>query len=63
MWQSGTMYVFKNTYGGGTQAVVLDSSNRGSYAAAVNSTDTASGGLKVRLSGTTLFITNNGNNA
>jgi hypothetical protein len=63
MWQSGTFYVNKNTYGGGTQAVVLDSSNRGSYASAVNSTSTESGGLKVRLSGTTLFITNNGNNA
>ena len=62
-WESGTAYVNKSTYGGGTQAVVLDSSNRGSYAAAVNSTSTESGGLKTRLSGTTLFITNNGNNA
>jgi hypothetical protein len=32
MWQSGTMYVFKNTYGGGTQATVLDSSNYNGYA-------------------------------
>lgn len=62
-WESGTAYVNKNTYGGGTQAVVLDSSNRGSYASAVNSTSTESGGLKTRLSGTTLFITNNGSNA
>jgi hypothetical protein len=27
MWQSGTMYVFKNTYGGGTQARVWDGVN------------------------------------
>jgi hypothetical protein len=26
-WSSGTLYCFKNTYGGGTQATVLDSSN------------------------------------
>jgi hypothetical protein len=47
----------------GTMYEFLTSFNRGEYAAAVNSTSTASGGLKVRLSGTTLFITNNGNNA
>jgi hypothetical protein len=32
MWQSGTFYVNKNTYGGGTQAVVLDSANYNGYA-------------------------------
>lgn len=26
-WSSGTLYCFKNTYGGGTQATVLDTSN------------------------------------
>jgi len=31
-WTSGTLYVGKGTYGGGTQAVVLDSSNVGTYA-------------------------------
>ena len=31
LWSSGTMYVFKNGSGGGTQATVLDSSNYTSY--------------------------------
>jgi hypothetical protein len=61
-WSSGTGYIGKNSIGGGTLAVILDSVNRGSYAAAVNSTSTVSGGVKTRLSGNTLYITNNGNN-
>ncbi len=32
-FESGSLYVWKNTYGGGTQATVLDSSNYGSWAA------------------------------
>jgi len=32
MWQNGTLFVFKGSYGAGTQATVLDSSNVGSYA-------------------------------
>lgn len=32
LWQNGTLYVFKNAYGAGTQATVLDSVNYGSYA-------------------------------
>ena len=31
-WEGGTLYCFKNTYGGGTQATVLDSSNFTSWA-------------------------------
>ena len=31
-WTGGTLYCFKNAYGGGTQATVLDSSNFSSYA-------------------------------
>jgi hypothetical protein len=31
-WENGTAYVYKNSYGGGTQATVLDSSNYTSYA-------------------------------
>ena len=31
-WESGTLYCFKNTYGAGTQATVLDSSNFTTYA-------------------------------
>jgi hypothetical protein len=30
-WSSGTLYVYKNSYGGGTAAVALDSSNWTSY--------------------------------
>jgi len=30
-WNNGTAYVYKNAYGGGTAAVVLDSSNYNSY--------------------------------
>ena len=36
LWENGTFYVYKNSYGGGTQATVLDSSNYNSWAAAVN---------------------------
>jgi hypothetical protein len=32
-WENGTAYVNKNSYGGGTSATVLDSSNFGSWAA------------------------------
>ena len=32
LWESGTLYCFKNAYGGGTQATVLDSSNYSSWA-------------------------------
>jgi hypothetical protein len=32
LWQNGTLFVFKNSYGGGTQATVLDSSNYSSWA-------------------------------
>ena len=32
-WESGTLYCFKNTYGAGTQATVLDSVNYTNYAA------------------------------
>jgi hypothetical protein len=31
-WSAGTLYCFKNNYGGGTQATVLDSSNYSSWA-------------------------------
>lgn len=31
LWSGGTMYCFKNSYGGGTQATVLDSSNYSGY--------------------------------
>lgn len=34
-WDAGTLYCHKNTYGGGTQAVVLDSVNLTNYAAPV----------------------------
>jgi len=30
-WSGGSLYVFKNSYGGGTQATVLDSANYTSY--------------------------------
>ena len=39
MWSNGTMYVFKNSYGGGTQATVLDSSNYNSWAVAGSGTN------------------------
>lgn len=35
-WSGGTMYIYKNGYGGGTEAVALDSSNWSSY---VNGSD------------------------
>jgi len=46
----------------GTLHEVITSFNRGSYAAAVNSTNTVSGGVKTRLIGNTLYISNNGSN-
>ena len=42
-WTSGTLYCHKNTYGGGTAATVLDSSNYTSYAAGLSSGNTFSG--------------------
>jgi len=50
-WEAGTAYVFKNAYGGGTGAVVLDSSNFASYALPV------SGGT---VTGVTYFLGNMG---
>lgn len=41
-WSSGTLYCFKNSYGGGTQATVLDSSNFGTWAAAASHTHSIS---------------------
>ena len=35
-WSNGTLYCYKNTYGGGTEAVVLDSSNYSSYVPAAS---------------------------
>ena len=32
-WESGSLYIYKNTYGGGTGAIALDSSNYTSYVA------------------------------
>lgn len=36
-WSGGSLYCFKNSYGGGTQATVLDSSNYASYAGGLSS--------------------------
>lgn len=41
-WSAGTLYCFKNNYGGGTQATVLDSSNFGTWAAAASHTHSIS---------------------
>jgi hypothetical protein len=50
--------------GGNTFGVRVDSARVADFSATVaNSTSTLVGGVKTRLSGTTLFITNNGNNA
>jgi hypothetical protein len=46
----------------GTMHEFITSFNRGEYAAAVNSTNTVSGGVKTRLIGSTLYISNNGSN-
>lgn len=35
-WYNGTLYNYKNAYGGGTEAVVLDASNYTNYAAAAS---------------------------
>ena len=40
LWSGGTLYCFKNTYGGGTQATVLDSSNYAGYVATNSSNNT-----------------------
>ena len=47
-WSAGTLSVFKNSYGGGTQAYVLDSANYSSYALPL------SGGT---VTGSTVFTT------
>jgi hypothetical protein len=62
-WESGTMYIHKGTYGAGTQAVALDSSNYTSYAPVVNATNTQQGGVKMRVDGATLYIRSDGTDA
>lgn len=42
-WTSGTLYCHKNTYGGGTAATVLDTSNYTSYAVGLSSNNTVLG--------------------
>ena len=49
-WESGSLYVYKNTYGGGTQATVLDSSNYNSYAPTLTGTG-ASGTWGINITG------------
>jgi hypothetical protein len=49
-WQGGTLYCFKNTYGGGTQATVLDSSNYTSYAPSLTGSG-ASGNWGINITG------------
>jgi len=43
LWASGTLYCYKNSYGGGTQATVLDSANYTNYTAGLGSTNNWSG--------------------
>jgi len=50
-WENGTAYVYKNSYGGGTAATVLDSSNYSSWAMPIGGATT---------SGIFYFRTNNG---
>ena len=67
-WEGGSLYVFKNTYGGGTQATVLDSSNYNSYAPTLTGTG-ASGTWGINITGSsgtagstqTLALTSLGN--
>lgn len=49
-WYNGTLYCFKNSYGGGTAATVLDSSNYNSYAPTLTGTG-ASGTWSINVTG------------
>jgi hypothetical protein len=49
-WTSGTLYCFKNAYGGGTQATVLDSSNYTSYSPSLGGSG-ASGTWGINITG------------
>lgn len=49
-WESGSLYVLKNAYGGGAQATVLDSSNYNSYAPTLTGTG-ASGTWGINITG------------
>ena len=71
-WSGGTLSVFKGTYGGGTQATVLDSSNYTSYAPSYSSGgtftgtwyfNTSAGGTSGALSSPALQAYSTGNNA
>ena len=55
-WEGGTLYVGKNTYGGGTEAIVLDSSNYTSYAPSKTGGG-ASGTWGINVTGTSSNIT------
>ena len=59
-WESGTLYCFKNTYGAGTQATVLDSVNFTSYAPSLTGGG-ASGSWGISVTGTAGSAPNAGN--
>ena len=62
-WSGGTLYCFKNAYGGGTQAVVLDSSNYTSYVSGgtlKSQTFTSSGSFTVPSGVTGVMVTMQG---
>jgi hypothetical protein len=54
-WQSGVMYVYKNVYGGGTEATVLDSVNFASWA--INRNGDSVGG-SITWTNTNYFVSN-----
>jgi hypothetical protein len=54
-WENGTAYVFKNSYGGGTQATVLDSSNYNSYAPTLTGGG-ASGTWGISITGSSNYV-------
>jgi hypothetical protein len=56
-WEGGTLYCFKNTYGAGTQATVLDSSNYNSYAPTLTGGG-ASGTWGISITGNAATATN-----
>ena len=62
LWESGTLYCFKNAYGGGTQATVLDSSNYSSWAqpiaSAINTGNIGSQSVSYATSAQVLSSTN-----
>ena len=62
LWQNGTLYVYKNSYGGGTQATVLDSSNYSSWAqpiaSAINTGNIGSQSVSYATSAQVLSSTN-----